>query len=159
VEMPSRKTIYRETYESSGVVKVFDTKDKEVAAYQWTLSAAAEPNLKPDTKGLVVLPLPFRTRDQVRQALKLENKGYPELTEDEGVALLTAEFAAQNAGEVQQIFRQRFHARNIRPLGFYTLMAACGVNVDTDDAALNVLAEHGREPLGKYLAYHSNPAL
>jgi tetratricopeptide (TPR) repeat protein len=159
VEMPSRKTLYRETYEANGTVSVFDAKDKEVAAYHWTLSAAGEPDLKPDTKELVVLPLPFRTRDQVRQALKLENKGYPELKEDEALALFAAEFAAQNAGEVQQIFRQGFHARNIRPLGFYTLMAACGVNVDTDDAALNVLAEHGREPLGKYLAYHSNPAL
>jgi tetratricopeptide (TPR) repeat protein len=159
VEMPSRKTLYRETYGANGGVKVFDAKDKEVAAYHWTLSAAGEADLKPDTKNLVVLPLPFRTRDQVRQALKLENKGYPDLTENEALALFAAEFAAQNAGEVQQIFRQRFHTRNIRPLGFYTLMAACGVNVDTDDAALNVLAEHGREPLGKYLAYHSNPAL
>jgi tetratricopeptide (TPR) repeat protein len=159
IEMPSRKTLYRETYEASGVVKLFDAKDKQVAVNKWTLSAATEPTLKPDTKNLVVLPLPFRTRDQVRQALKLENKGYPDLDEDEALALFAAEFAANNGAEAQQIYRQRFHARNIRPLGFYTLLVACNVNVDTDDAALNVLAEHGQEPLAKYLAYHSNPAL
>jgi tetratricopeptide (TPR) repeat protein len=159
VEMPSSKILYRETYDPSGIVKLLDEKAKELHARKETLGPAAAPDLKPETKYLVVLPLPYRTRDQVRQALQLGGRGYAEIDDNAALALFAAELGGGNGNEAQQIYRQHFYPREERLLGFYTLLAAAGVNVDTDDATQNVLGNFRDQPLGRYLAYHSNPAL
>src|SRR5262249_533787 len=126
---------------------------------KWKLRAAGTPNLKPYIDGLVVLPLPFRTRDEVRRFFKIENDNYSTLGADVALPLLAAALAIQNGKEAGQIYRNSFRARGTTHLGFYTLLSACGVNVDTEEAHLNILGTHGREPLPNYLAYHSNPAL
>jgi ferric-dicitrate binding protein FerR (iron transport regulator)/tetratricopeptide (TPR) repeat protein len=159
VEMPANKVLARETYDGRGGVRLLDEKDKELASHKDELRPAAAPELKPSTKGLVVLPLPYRTRDQVRRAFKVENVAYNQMNDEAALALFASEIGANNGGEAQQVYRQHFYPLEIRHLGFFTLLAAAGVNVDTDDATQNVLADFRDVPLGRYLAYHSNPAL
>ena len=65
--------------------------------------------------------------------------------------------AEGNANAAQQLFNQVFAAREQRQLGYYVLLASCGVNLDSDHG--NVLAEHLDNPLAQYLALHTSPVL
>ncbi|MBV9124538.1 MAG: hypothetical protein JO112_14365 [Planctomycetes bacterium] len=157
VEMPSGKVLARETYDADGMVRLLNARDEAVAEDRILLAPArVVPDVKPDTEDLVVLPLPWRTRDHVRQVLKIEQP-YQNLDADAALALFAAEFAGQNGSEAVQIYGQRFYNRGKNLLGFYTFLAACGVNVDAEQQFLNILNEHPREPLAEYLAFHSNP--
>src|SRR5262249_9770480 len=124
---------------------------------QGTLAPAQAPDLAPDTKALVVLDLPYRTRDHVRRTLKIESKAYPNLTFAEALRLLTADMAQGNANGALTVFRQALHARGQGRLGRSVRLAASGVNLDAQTAA--VLAEPPDEPLAQYLALHSSPVL
>ena len=59
--------------------------------------------------------------------------------------------------EANKVFRQSFHNRDQRQIGFYVLLAACGNNLDAEHG--DVLSEHPNEPLAQYLALYSSPVL
>ena len=141
VEMPSKKLIRRET-----------ANDEKVK-----VSEAKAPELTPDTKKLVVLPLPYRSPDHVRKALKLEKKSNEGLRFEEALVLFAANFGSQKTDELNKLFRQSFHNRDQRQLGFYVLLAACGLSLDAEHG--DVLSEHPNEPLAQYLALYSSPVL
>jgi ferric-dicitrate binding protein FerR (iron transport regulator) len=157
VRMPRSEVLLRQVCTPEGVVRLLDAKGKELAVRKGTLAPAKGPNLKVKTSDLVVLPLPYRTTDHVRRTLKLEKKDVTALRFDEGLPLLTAAFAQGNSSEAYNLFRQVFHRREQRQLGFYVLLAACGMNLDAQNA--DVLAEHLDEPVAQYLALHSSPVL
>src|SRR5262249_41666267 len=77
--IPQKKNPSRETYAATGAVKLLDAKGKELAAHRFTLKPAREPSLAANTKALVLLELPFRTREHILQARKLKNKPYQNL--------------------------------------------------------------------------------
>lgn len=139
VEMPSGKVLSCETYSAESI-----------------LSAERAPNLKPDTSHLVVLSLPYRTREHVLKTRKIENKDYSQLRFEDGLELLAADFAAGN-NEIANVFQRCFAGRDQHQLGLYVLLAASGQNLDSDH--LDVLARHPNEPLAQYLALHSSPVL
>jgi tetratricopeptide (TPR) repeat protein len=157
VEMPSRKVIFQEELTPDGMVRRLDGDGKEVAVIRGTLSPAKAPVLKPDVTDLVVLPLPYRTVEHVRKTLGIEKKGTEALTFDEGRALLAASFAAGNGDEAMRVFRECFHRRDQRQIGFYVLLASCGQNLDAEH--VDILAEHRDSPLAQYLALYTSPVL
>jgi len=142
---------------ADGTVTLEDGKGKVIDTQKAKLAAAEAPNLSPDTKDLVVLPLPFRTAEHVKKALKIEEKAVQNLTFAAALPLFAAHYAAGNGKEADAVFRQVFHAKNQRQIGFYVLLAACGMNLDSQNG--NVLAEHMDEPLAHYLALYSSPVL
>jgi hypothetical protein len=156
LDMSTEKVLFREVYTPDGTVRHFDEDGKETVI-QGTLADARAPDLRPRLGRLVVLDLPFRTPDHVRQALGIANKQLDQLTFEEGRALLAAEFAAGNGDRAADVFRRSLHARDQRQIGWYVLLAACGQNLDSEH--LDVLAEHLDEPLAQYLALHSSPVL
>jgi Tfp pilus assembly protein PilF len=157
VRMPKKELVYRQIIAAGGDVTVVDGKGKELVVRKGKLRSVEAPDLTPDTKNLVVLPLPFRTPAHVKQALGIEKKQIQQLRFAEALPLFAAEVGAGNAAGALQLFQQVYHAREQRQLGFYVLLAACGVNLDTTGA--DVLAEHADEPLAQYLALHSSPVL
>jgi tetratricopeptide (TPR) repeat protein len=160
VEMPSGKTLYRQTYDGEGGMKLMDRDGKVLRTHQVSLRDASAPDLNPDVENLVVLPLPLRTADHVRQTRNIKpSQGLEDYDTQTALALFAAQWAAQNSTEAVQQFGRRFHIRNIRPLGFYTLLASAGINVDAEQQYLNVLADHPGAPLAEYLAFHTNPEL
>jgi tetratricopeptide (TPR) repeat protein len=156
VRMPKGEVLLRQVCEPGGTVRLLDGKGKELAAREAKLSEPVEPDLTPDTKGLVVLPLPYRTREHLLQARKLQGVPYPNMRFADAIALLAADVAAGNA-EAANVFRQALHAREQRQLGLYVLLAAAGQSLDAQ--GLDVLGEHPDEPLAQYLALHSSPVL
>jgi thioredoxin-like negative regulator of GroEL len=157
VGMPGKKVLLRETCSAEGVVKVLDADAKEVATRKGKLAEGKAPDLKPDTRKLVVLDLPFRSPEHVQKALKVEKKNDTELTFAEARALLAAFVAAGNGPRAQQLFQQALAARDQHQLGYYVLLASAGVNLDSEHA--DVLAQHPHDPLAHYLALHSSPVL
>jgi Tfp pilus assembly protein PilF len=156
VRMPEGKTVWRQTYAADGTVKVLAGDGKERAALKVEFRPAEQPSLKPAVKGLVVLPLPYRTREHVVRARGLEKKNSGQLTFEEGFALVAADFAAGN-NSVVEVCQQCFFNRDQHPLGLYVLLAAAGHNLDGEH--IDVLGQHLNEPLAQYLALHTSPVL
>ncbi len=157
VKMPANETLWNLTLGVDGTLRLTDGKGKEHAVRQGKLTPAAAPPLVADTKDLLVVPLPYRTSAHVRKAHKLEKKNDNALTLKEALPVFVSYIAEGNANAAQNLFNQVFAAREQRQLGYYVLLAACGVNLDSDHG--NVLAEHVDSPLAQYLALHTSPVL
>jgi hypothetical protein len=157
VKMPGNETVSTLTLSADGVATRTDGQGKELTVQKGELRVGAAPSLIADTKGLLVVPLPYRTAAHVRASLKLQKKSDPELTLKEALPVFLAYIAEGNGNASQNLFNQVFYAREQRQLGYYVLLAACGVNLDSDHG--NVLAEHGDSPLAQYLALHTSPVL
>jgi hypothetical protein len=157
VLMPSGKVLSRETY-TAGIVRLFDTDGKEVVKQDWKVRAAQVPDLRPDTGGLVVLPLPWRTRKHVEETLKLDtSKPFRALVDDDqAVAVFAAELATNQGQSAQTMFQERFKARGDQRLGFYTLLTSFGHSLASQPDELQNHAGKPDEPLARYLAYISN---
>jgi tetratricopeptide (TPR) repeat protein len=157
VLMPANRILSRETYAADGTIRLFDKDGKQLDVRKYTLKPATEPNLQPNTKGLVVLSLPYRTREHVLQTLKIKNKAYRDLRFADALPLFAADVAAGNGSEAFNVFQQVFYTCDQRQIGFYVLLASCGQNLDADHT--DVMAEHPEKPLAQYLALHSSPLL
>ena len=165
IEMPAKKLHLRETYDTDGTIKLWSAEGKELATRKQATEAAAEPELRPDTAKLVVLPLPLRERHHAYQQYGLaadkpldreENLCLDYLEPAEALELFAAEFAYQQGGRAREIYRRCFHERGDRRLGFCTLLASCGVAVGADSLLLPVLQEHADHPLAAYLVLEHN---
>jgi ferric-dicitrate binding protein FerR (iron transport regulator)/tetratricopeptide (TPR) repeat protein len=184
VRMPENKLIARETYSLTGLVVDFDGDGKELSCHDCALKPAAAPEPKADTGLLVVLPLPWRTEEQVRRAYQIKaDQPLAGLGEEAALALLGSAVAGHQNQQALRVARECFHDNYRRRPGFYTLLAAAGVNLDerrlylgerarqgeaapaletiaqSPDPYESVLLEHPRAPLARYLAYFSNPEL
>jgi hypothetical protein len=157
VEMPAKKVMHREVYSTDGTWKVLDGNDRKVLEVKVKLEEAEAPSLKPDVKKLVVLDLPYRTPEHVRKTLDIEKKSHAELTFAQATRLLSAYMASGNAGQARDVFVNALARHDQKQIGYYVLLAAAGVNLDSDN--LDVLEAHPHEPLAHYLALHSSPLL
>src|SRR5262249_25793701 len=84
VLMPKQEILAKVVYDGQGATKITDGKDKLWAEQTIKTIEATAPDLKPNLKDLVVLPLPLRT--QAKVAPKIDR--YEDLPEDQAVALL-----------------------------------------------------------------------
>jgi tetratricopeptide (TPR) repeat protein len=166
--MPENETLGRETYAADGTLKRFDGKDQELASVRRELSAADAPDLKPDTAGHVVLPLPLRSREVVYRKLEFnpnqplsigENACHAYLNEDSALELFAAEFAAQNAGNARIVYEDCFGKDSTRVAGFHVLLAACGDRTARSPQlqALRSEEKRQRDPLLLYLTLLNLP--
>ncbi len=157
VEMPSKKIVGRVVFSPKGDIRILDTQDKEVVALKGKLDRTDAPNLKPDVKDLVVLSLPYRSREHLIETRKLKDRRNDDLPFADALDLFAADFASSNSESLVKMFREAFHGRDQRQLGLYVLLAAAGQNLDGQN--LDVLAEHRDESLAQYLALHTSPVL
>ncbi len=157
LSMPAKKVVQRQVCAADGSFRILDGEGKELQVRKSSLAQGKIPELKPQTKELVVLPLPYRTRAHVLQARKLDRTGLNEMRFEDGLHLLGAALAANNANELLQVVRSVFLQRDQEQIGFYVLLAAVGHNLDSQN--LDVLKNHLRSPLAQYLALHSSPVL
>jgi ferric-dicitrate binding protein FerR (iron transport regulator) len=167
VEMPDNKVRLRYVYDGQGEVRLFvDADDKEKAKVSRKIEAADAPNLTPETAGLVVLPLPLRTRDHVMRSLGLDpgsnlrapvNVAHEYLDEESALRLLAEAWAARNADEARIVFRDCFAEHGDQRIGLYVLLSASGLDPTTEPAFEYHLTGK-TEPLARYLAYQHSDA-
>jgi tetratricopeptide (TPR) repeat protein len=134
VEISSEKILFREFYGADGRVRLVDARGRVAAERPFRVSPATKPNLVPDVKNLVVLPLPWRTHEQISQTrLGEDDRPSPEqIAKGDPLALLAAAFAVHDGRTLMKIFHQRFRRRALRHLGFCTLLAAGGADLDQE---------------------------
>lgn len=155
VEMPGAKILARMVCEPEGEVKLLDEKGKAVVTIKGTLRRAAPPKLNENLKELVLLNLPYRSVAYLNEKLKDKSPG--ELSNSEALEKFASLITSNRPADASRLFRDRFHTRNQRQLGFYVLLASIGLPL-TDDA-LDVMEEHPDSALAQYLSLHSSPTL
>jgi predicted Zn-dependent protease len=142
----SGKVLRRETYSPEGAVRLIDAGGKELSVRKPEQHTAKPPDLKPDVKELVVLPLPLRTREHIVASLGERWQGLDKLDEETALAMLPTA-CATGPSETVQIVRERF-GRD-RRLGFQTILAASGATLDDLDAG----DPKTTSPLARYIGW------
>jgi hypothetical protein len=151
VEGPDDKVLRRETYAADGTVALHGPDGKELAARTLTRKAAPAPDLDPDLKNVVVLPLPIRTREHVLQTRQPGFNGNLDTLDRDTLMMLVAADSALGAKNtlLHETIEKRFLARNDHRAGFATLLLSGGHPV----ASLNVPPRNAREPVARYVAW------
>ena len=128
IDRGTGKILGRETYSAEGVVRVVDANDKEVQ--RWTLQRrpAQAPNLEPNLARLVVLPVPFRSREHIVQTRQPRFNGtnYDILDEETALRLAASYAATHDAAALSSLVCSRFLGRGDQRLGFATLLLSAG---------------------------------
>ncbi len=164
--MPEKKLLVREVYDGTGGVRIFDAEGKEVITDKRALEKAkTAPDLAPETKDLVVLPLPYRARAHTYPAADLEpsqplwhevNGCFADLDGDRVLSLLATLLAEQRGDEARVLLWTHFFGKgDLRP-GLFTILAATGVDLGGDSALPSLIERKPDSPLVRYLALGSS---
>jgi hypothetical protein len=165
VEMPSGKVHFHEVYDGKGSIRLLDGEGNELAKGQRKVSASREPDLKPDTARLVMIPMPLRSQQHVFEAAGL-NPANPITEEENGCfQYLDADLAlpilvmltAQDGRGALEVYRHCFAERGDRRAGFFTLLFSNGIDLHGEPAFAEYLAGKPNDPLARYLALQSGP--
>ena len=154
---PSAKILGRQTFDAAGTIRILDAQGTVKAVVAGKLEPTTAPEFAGAPKDTVVLSLPYRSAEHVKIALKIENKSHRELTLAQGTTLLGSYFGGGNAKEAGDLFVSCFQAREQNQIGYFVLLAALGVDLDT--APVDVASIHLDDPLAQYLALHTSPVL
>jgi tetratricopeptide (TPR) repeat protein len=142
----SDEILLRETYDADGTVRLFDAEGSE--RHNWVIATEAceAPDLQPDSS-LVVLPLPWRTREHVFADRGLKDDGaHKNWSRDDALAVLAAETASCRDSMLSTV-GWCFLAKGDRRPGFYTLLLAADVDWDTGANRDPYAVEHLFAPL------------
>ncbi|RIK83108.1 MAG: hypothetical protein DCC68_04685 [Planctomycetota bacterium] len=169
------KLLLRVTYGPSGSIVWSDAEGKNLAERMLAARPTKGPNVSPDTKQLVVLPLPWRRWGTGRTEKLKEGKGldYVNYTDEEAMHALSAFLADGDASAMQDLIARRYFASPEqvrgkqtaadRRLGFYVLLCLAGCNWQVDSITsvggivekpipASVLADHPNSPIAWLLA-------
>jgi tetratricopeptide (TPR) repeat protein len=159
VAQPGNEVLLREVHDGS-TTRLVTFKGKELEKAERKVTPTLAPDLKPDLSGLVVLPLPLRSREQVYGELGMEpgwslfqehNACFPYLDRDSAMRLLAAEFAANNGANVANVWYHCFGEHGDNRIGFFTLMAASGQNPRSYSVLTHKFDNDPADPLVRYL--------
>jgi tetratricopeptide (TPR) repeat protein len=156
VETPSGKTVLRETYEN-GVVTRRNADDKVVSVRRLTVRAGQPPLRKPHDKDFVVLPMPPRTKEHIRNSHEVPaDKEYSELDTTVLLELASTEVALQDGSKAVEALRKRIPESSIRQLALMALAVRPGWNVRNILNWRDVLVLFPRDPLATYLTHFND---
>ena len=153
-------------------VRLIDADGKQVAEQHISRVECPSPDISPDLRNLVVLPMPARTSQHAASAnggaidLRFSDVDFTQLPEPNALALLAGFVAERNVDRIQQLVGQRFFTNGDRRLGFYALMMSSGNrNLSGHDlpiifgktARFAALADHPESPLARYIDQNVRP--
>jgi ferric-dicitrate binding protein FerR (iron transport regulator)/tetratricopeptide (TPR) repeat protein len=154
---PAGKVYSRETYAADGTVRRLNADGKELAVVKLVARPGEAAKLRPNTKALVVLPLPLRSREHILQTWTKGNVGqfgqFDRMDEADALAILAADLPVGSDYARMNIV-DRFLARNDCRPGFYVLAAAAGIDVV---AALPKFKD-STKPVMRYLQWMTGQA-
>lgn len=117
-----RVVLWRDVFAADGSITRFDGQGEELARIEAQLVDASAPDLTVRDDQLVILELPYRTREHVLASRKLKDQhDSRQYLEQDALALLAAELARGDNGYVFNLIAHRFHLGD-RRLGYYTLL-------------------------------------
>jgi len=148
VELPKNKVLRRETYATNGTVKLLDADDKELSQRKLAVKAGGAPDLDPETKDLVVLPMPLRTRPHLVQQPGAAGGDVNTMERTAWLALLASDAATGNTMYLAGAIVTRAWNLSDPRLGFDALLLSAGYDVN----ALQLPA-NSKAPLARYIAW------
>jgi hypothetical protein len=162
---PENKVVLREIYDDKGIIRLLDEAGNELHRTSLQVADVAEPNLHPDTKRLVVLPLPLRSRQHVLASLDLDpthnlheatNACYRYLSPDAALQLLASLYAEGNAYEAFLVVRDCFLARGDNRPGLFAILLASGFEPGADADCFAAMKTKVDQPIVRYVLLHGN---
>ncbi len=145
VDRDSRRLLEAHAYAADGTVQRLAPDGAVKAKVRLARRAAEAPDLKPGLRDLVVLPLPYRVLDSSVAI------GHELLSENLALARVASLFAGRNA-ELVKLIDTRFTARGDRRPGFFTLVAAAGL-----DPSPEIVPVDPKDRLRQYLRAFVGP--
>jgi hypothetical protein len=157
LEMPSGRTLLRETYDNRAV-KLLDARGVEVSVRRLVLSAATEPELKPDDRDLLVLPMPPRTLEWLRETHPAaRNLPHQEMDTEVLLALVASESVTHVRRQALDTLARALPATSARQLGLMALMSDQPPPLGQQWRGRELLARFPGHPLARYLLPHYDP--
>ncbi len=162
---PENKVVLREIYDGLGAIRLMDEAGNQLQKTSLQLADVAEPNLHPDTKRLVVLPLPLRSRQHVLASLDLDpahtlqevtNACYRYLSPEAALQLLASLYAEGNAYEAFLVVRDCFLARGDSRPGLFALLLASGFEPGANAECFAAMKTQVDQPIVRYMLLHGN---
>lgn len=165
VLMPTKQVLARIVYDRDGTAKQIVAKEKGEAKEKVlttnTRTNSTAPVLVPETKELVVLPLPLRDRNTTYQKYELDantdlsherNACFEHLHEEALMELLTCEWASNNGYNLYRIINTCFFDnRNDARKGFHVLLQSADYNVRNYREAEHAYNQNPNDPLLRFL--------
>ncbi|MDA1013149.1 MAG: VIT domain-containing protein [Planctomycetota bacterium] len=137
VEMPTGKTLLSVSYATDGVVVIRDADNAEISRVDYRRSVATAPNLKPDTDGILVLPLPYRTLEHDKDLVDVSKnitQQVPTLTDEQFLRVVADAFAVRSPALAQLAIAPRTLELENR-LGLMVLLVSSNPHIANMQAA------------------------
>ncbi len=151
VELPSNKVLRRTVFDENGTVAWYDDGDEPLTTTKWTVAAADAPDLTAPAASLVVIPMPARTREYVREQIARQHRKDESPRQDDPLKQIVADLETktaddpaawtseqasqmlsaclvQDSEQLRDIVGRHFFAQGDRRIGLYTLMLSSGAN-------------------------------
>jgi len=151
VNVASGNILFKETYSADGTVNRPTAAGKDLASFRLAVHSADAPDLALRTQELVVLPLPFRSREYLATR-KIRMVDLDKLNDADALALIGTHLASDNLDDLYAVQRDHFGAQGDECLGFYTLRLVVGSDLPQCtglDKKQCVLVEYLRRIVGK----------
>ncbi len=159
------KPLFVESY-ANGLIKLVNGEGKELSKRELKLASAAAPALTRDVSKLVVLPMPWRNRDEAYRALNIDTRSlqnpneswtFDYLDREKALSLIAAEFASNDSYRLGLLHRRCIVNHGTNQLGFYVLRLSLGDTVAGDPEFRRLLDAEPNAPLARYVALVGNP--
>lgn len=158
VTLPDNKVLVRHVFEPSGSIRILNAEGEELVHSEIARTAVDAPSDQPNTDGLVVLPLPYRSADSYSLTVPAESTAdgktdYSKLSDNDAMKLVATHLAGNQLDEIWNVFKQRFGDRDDFRMGFATLLASCMTN---NSQPVHEIASHnqGSSALGSFLVQY-----
>jgi ferric-dicitrate binding protein FerR (iron transport regulator) len=159
------KPYFVESYEN-GNVKLVNGEGKELSKRELKLASATAPTLTRDVSKLVVLPMPWRNRDEAYRAANIDVRSlnnpneswtFDYLDRETALSLIAAEFATNDSYRLGQLHRRCIVNQGTNQLGFYVLMLSLNDSVAGDPEFRRLLEAEPTSPVARYVGLVGNP--
>ena len=156
INIKANKVLANQTFLADGTVRLFDGEDKLVAEAQYERQPVEAPNLVPQTEGLVVLPLPYRSAAGVPVSvpvnLQTNAPDFAKLSDDDALKLLATYFAEARQSELATFIEQRYTSKGDHRLGLAVLLSSV---MPLNPLVANATQQHPESSLANFLQQFS----
>ncbi|MDA1251873.1 MAG: VIT domain-containing protein [Planctomycetota bacterium] len=141
-----RDLVLRTVFAKDGQVRILNSADKEIATWKIDRTDSEPVNLTPETDGLVVLPLPYRSAEHV-QPLLTQKDAFTAIAEDDALKVVASYFATGNYAALANLIQERYINRNDNRLGFLTMISVWA----THNVAVQPIFNSRKDPMQQFL--------
>lgn len=155
LDADSNRVLRKLTIASDGTMRLFHD-NQLVSEGRVVRESVDAPSLIPDTAGLVVLPLPYRSAGgvpvKVPVNLQSNSPDFASLSDEDALKLLATYFAEARSSELATFIEQRYTARGDHRIGLAVLMSSIAPN---NALVATATKQHPDSPLAVFLEQFS----